>query len=110
MTCKRRNGGKNRNNRGHVKPIHCSNCHRLVPKDKAVKRFMARNMIETAAHRDLKDASVYETYALPKMYMKMTYCISCAIHSHIVRVRSRQNRRIRTPPSKFKTTEKKVSA
>jgi ribosomal protein S26 len=34
--------------------------HRVV-QDKSVKRFMVRNMVETAAHRDLKDASVYES-------------------------------------------------
>jgi hypothetical protein len=28
--------------------------------DKSIKRFIVRNMVETAAHRDLKDASVYE--------------------------------------------------
>jgi hypothetical protein len=32
-----------------------------VVQDKSVKRFMVRNMVETAAHRDLKDASVYES-------------------------------------------------
>ena len=60
MTFKRRNGGKNRCGRGHVKAVHCSNCNRLVPKDKSIKRFIVRNMVETAAHRDLKDASIYE--------------------------------------------------
>ena len=99
MPKKRRNNGRNKNHKGHSDPIHCDNCERLCPKDKAIKRFLIKNMVDGSSKRDIEDMSVYkdenDNYQMPKLYIKNQYCVSCGIHARIVRVRSTVNRRIR---------------
>ena len=111
MPSKRRNSGRNKNNKGHADAVHCSNCCRLVPKDKAIKRFLIKNMVDASSARDIKEVSVYNDgteenqYVMPKLYVKNQYCVSCAIHARIVRVRSGEDRRVRYV-SKYRSDKK----
>ena len=78
--------------------------------DKAVGRFNVRNMVDAGGLNDLKAASAYELYTMPKLFSKNYYCISCAVHSRIVRVRNVDARKIREPPVRFRRTDNKDKA
>merc|ERR1712039_314266 len=100
MTVKRRNHGWNKKGRGHVNRVRCASTGKAIPKDKAIKRFIVRNIVDASSLRDIKDASAYSEYQLPKLYIKMYYCVEAAVHQRIVRVRSRTDRRNRAPPER----------
>merc|ERR1711976_364394 len=80
MPSKRRNNGRSKSGRGHAGNVRCANCSRIVPKDKAIKKFQVRDLIDAASKEDIAKASAYKTpTAVPKLMIKMYYCVSCAI-------------------------------
>ena len=97
MPSKRRNNGRNKKNKGHADNVRCTNCGRCVSKDKAIKRFQQRNMVDASSKRDIQENYAYNSadFQMPKIYVKLSYCVSCAIHARIVRVRSGDDRKVR---------------
>merc|ERR1719240_2505341 len=50
-----------------------------------------RKIVDESSKQDIMLASAYDKSAgaaLPKIYIKQQYCVSCAIHARVVRVRS----------------------
>ena len=103
MPSKRRNNGRSKNNKGRSKIVRCSNCSRCVGKDKAIKRFQMRNMVDGSSKRDIKENSAFpqDQFYMPKLYIKVQHCVSCAIHARIVRVRQDKKKRYTTRVRSF---------
>ena len=56
--------------------------------------------MDASSLRDIRESSVYDGYALPKLYIKNYYCVEAAVHQRIVRSRSAEARRNRAPPER----------
>jgi|TARA_B110000263_G_C15310426_1_gene512794 small subunit ribosomal protein S26e len=92
MTKKRKSGGRAGGSKGSTGSISCSNCGTLVPKDKAKKKTGRITLVEPTLARELRAAGTYIASQKTTKY----YCVSCAVHYGLVKVRAKDERRRRT--------------
>jgi len=88
---KRASRGRKKGGKGASGRIQCSNCGATVPRDKAKKVTSRVNLVEHTLAKELRAQGAY--IASPTVLK--WYCISCAIHFGILKIRSADSRRNR---------------
>lgn len=91
MPLKRASRGRTKGGKGSSGTIQCTNCGSTVPKDKAKKVTSRLNLVEHTLAKELRAQGAY--IASPTVLK--WYCISCAIHFKILKIRSEDSRRQR---------------
>ena len=91
ITCRRRGQAEVELREERVAPVqvHCSQCGAMVPRDKAKKITGRITLVEPTLAKELKAQGAY---IAPSTDVKF-YCVSCAVHRGVVKVRSEADRR-----------------
>ena len=89
MPYKRKSRGRSKGGKGRGSLVQCSICGELVPRDKAKKVSRRVSFIDPQLARELREKGAYIASNTQVVY----YCISCAVHRGIVKVRSKEERK-----------------
>ncbi|MFQ6075830.1 MAG: 30S ribosomal protein S26e [Candidatus Bathyarchaeia archaeon] len=91
MPKKRRSGGRSKGGKGRANYVQCSQCGALVPRDKAKKVTTYRSLVDPVLARELRAKGTY----LSRHRIERYYCVSCAVHRGIIKVRAKEERSYR---------------
>jgi len=91
MPKKRENRGRHKGAKGSVKLVHCDQCGRLVPADKAICVTKWYSPVDPQLASELeKKGAIIARYPVTRCY-----CVSCAIFLGIIKVRPESERKKR---------------
>lgn len=89
MPKKRKSRGRSKGGKGRSELIHCSNCGMLVPRDKAKKVSTWVSLVEPSLAKELRAKGAY----IAKQKVVKYYCVSCAVHFGVAKVRAKEERK-----------------
>lgn len=93
MPVKRKSSGRSKGSKGRGSVVQCSMCGEVVPRDKAKKVTRRTSMVDPMLARELRQKGAYIASSAEIKY----YCVSCAVHRGVVKVRARNERKTRRP-------------
>lgn len=91
MPVKRKSRGRSKGGKGKSGLVQCSGCGELVPRDKAKRVSRRVSMVDYALAKELRQKGAYISAPVETKY----YCVSCAVHHGVVKVRSKDERKRR---------------
>ncbi|MEM2080789.1 MAG: 30S ribosomal protein S26e [Candidatus Bathyarchaeia archaeon] len=91
MPVKRKSRGRSKGGKGSSGLVQCAMCGQMVPRDKAKKSTRRVSFVDPQLAKELRQKGTYLSSWVDTKY----YCISCAVHRGIVKVRAESERRSR---------------
>lgn len=88
MAKKRKSRGRSKGGKGRSEYVSCTNCGSRIPVDKAIKATKKVSYVDSMLAKELKKSGTF----LPRVSVTRYYCVSCAVHAGIVKVRSKDDR------------------
>lgn len=97
MPFKRKSRGRSKGGKGSSGAVQCASCGSMVPRDKAKKVTKRFSIVDYQLAKELRQKGTYIAAPATTKY----YCVSCAVHRGVVKVRAENERRTRTRPRRF---------
>ncbi|HIQ29715.1 MAG TPA: 30S ribosomal protein S26e [Candidatus Caldiarchaeum subterraneum] len=89
MPIKRKSRGRAKGAKGKEPTIQCDNCGAYVPRSKIQRVTRRVSLVSGDLARELREKGAY----LAENVVVKNFCISCAIHYGILKVRPREERK-----------------
>jgi len=86
---KRKSRGRHKGGKGKEYMVQCDECGALIPRSKAVKLTRPVTVVDPQLARELRRRGAI----IPRYRVTKYYCIRCAVHRGIIRIRPEEERK-----------------